>query len=63
MHQFEQPESDEALALGTEPIPAGPYYRDDYFDLEREAIFRRTWLNIGHICELPEAGSFIVAAA
>jgi phenylpropionate dioxygenase-like ring-hydroxylating dioxygenase large terminal subunit len=60
VHQFQQPETDEALALGTEPIPAGPYYRDDYFDLEREAIFRRTWLNVGHICELPEAGSFIV---
>lgn len=59
-HQFEQVESDEALALGSEPIPAGPYYQDDYFDLEREAIFRRTWLNIGHVCELPEAGSFIV---
>jgi phenylpropionate dioxygenase-like ring-hydroxylating dioxygenase large terminal subunit len=60
VHQFQQPETDEVLALGTEPIPAGPYYRDDYFDLEREAIFRRTWLNVGHISELPEAGSFIV---
>jgi phenylpropionate dioxygenase-like ring-hydroxylating dioxygenase large terminal subunit len=59
-HQFQQVESDDALALGTEAIPAGPYYQDDYFDLEREAIFRRTWLNIGHVCELPEAGSFIV---
>ena len=59
-HQYLQVESDEALALGTEPIPAGPYYRDDYFDLEREAIFKRTWVNIGHVCELPEVGSFIV---
>lgn len=59
-HQYQQPESAEALALGTEPIPADRYYRDDYFELEREAIFRRSWLNIGHICELPSAGSFIV---
>lgn len=59
-HQFQQPESADALALGTEPIPAGPYYREEYFELERDAIFRRTWLNIGHICELPEGGSFIV---
>ena len=51
---------EEELALGTGPIPAGPYYRPEYFELEREAIFRRTWLNIGHVCELPEAGSFIV---
>ena len=59
-HQFELPESAEALALGTDPIPAAMYYRDDYFELEREAIFRRSWLNIGHVCELPEPGSFIV---
>ncbi len=46
--------------LGTGPIPAGPYYQPEYFDLEREAIFRRTWLQIAHISELPEPGSFIV---
>ena len=58
--QFERAQSDELLALGTGPIPAGPYYRDDYFELEREAIFKRSWLHIGHVCELPEPGSFIV---
>ena len=47
-------------ALGTGPIPAGPYYRADYFELEREAVFRRTWLQVGHVCELPEPGDFIV---
>jgi phenylpropionate dioxygenase-like ring-hydroxylating dioxygenase large terminal subunit len=41
-------------------VPAGPYYRDDYFELEREAVFRRTWLQIGHISELPEPGTFVV---
>jgi phenylpropionate dioxygenase-like ring-hydroxylating dioxygenase large terminal subunit len=46
--------------LGTDPIPAAPYYDPAYFELEREAIFRRTWLQIGHVCELPEPGSFIV---
>jgi len=52
--------SDEVLALGTEPVDAGPYYRPDYFELEREAIFRRTWLQIGHVCEVAEPGRFIV---
>jgi phenylpropionate dioxygenase-like ring-hydroxylating dioxygenase large terminal subunit len=52
--------SAEAVALGTAPVPAGPYYRDDYFELEREAVFRRTWLQIGHISELPEPGTFVV---
>ncbi len=46
--------------LGTAPVPAGPYYQDDYFELEREAIFKRSWLHIGHVCELPEPGSFMV---
>lgn len=55
---FEREE--DPAGLGTGPIPAGPYYRADYFELEREAVFRRTWLQIGHISELPEPGSFIV---
>src|SRR5690349_13822454 len=57
--QFQRPPEDPAH-LGTDPIPAGPYYRQDYFELEREAIFRRSWLQIGHVCELPEPGTFIV---
>lgn len=60
-----QPEPDVAARiaeLGTQPVPAGPYYRDDYFELEREAIFRRTWLQIGHVSEIAEPGSFIVRA-
>lgn len=47
-------------ALGCAPVPAGPYYLDHYFALEREAIFKRTWLVIGHECELPKVGDFIV---
>lgn len=46
--------------LGTDPIPTEPYYRPEYFDLEREAVFRRTWLQIGHVCELPQPNSYIV---
>lgn len=46
--------------LGTAPVPAGPYYKADYFELEREAIFRRSWLQIAHVSELPEPKTFIV---
>jgi phenylpropionate dioxygenase-like ring-hydroxylating dioxygenase large terminal subunit len=45
--------------LGTDPIPARPYYDPEWFELERRAIFLRSWLQIGHVCELPEPGSFI----
>jgi phenylpropionate dioxygenase-like ring-hydroxylating dioxygenase large terminal subunit len=53
-------DAEDIASIGTAPIPAGPYYRDDYFELEREAIFKRVWLQIGHVCEIPEPGSFIV---
>jgi phenylpropionate dioxygenase-like ring-hydroxylating dioxygenase large terminal subunit len=46
--------------LGRSPVPAGPYYRDDYFELEREAVFKRAWLQIGHVCEVKLSGDFIV---
>jgi len=46
-------------ALGREPIPAAAYYRADNFELEREAVFKRTWLVIGHVCEIPEPGDFM----
>jgi phenylpropionate dioxygenase-like ring-hydroxylating dioxygenase large terminal subunit len=51
---------DEFAWLGRDPIPAAAYYDPGYFALEREAVFKRTWLQIGHLCELPGAGSFIV---
>ena len=52
--------SAEELALGTDPIPAGPYFQEAWFLDEVEAIFKKTWINIGHGCELPEKGSYIV---
>ncbi|MCB2080844.1 MAG: aromatic ring-hydroxylating dioxygenase subunit alpha [Novosphingobium sp.] len=51
--------TDDPLALGTDPIPARYYYDPDWFELERKAVFMHTWLNIGHVCELPETGSFV----
>lgn len=50
---------DELEWLGTGPVPAKPYYDPAWYALEREAVFRRSWLQIGHVCELPEKGSFI----
>lgn len=50
----------EAMKLrGSGPLCAKPYYDPERWELERKAIFMRTWLHIGHVCELPELGSFI----
>jgi phenylpropionate dioxygenase-like ring-hydroxylating dioxygenase large terminal subunit len=54
------PVAEESLAhLGTRPIPAKPYYDPAWFELEREAVFRNSWMCVGHVCEVPEPGSFI----
>lgn len=45
--------------LGTGPIPAAAYYDPAYYELEREAVFRRGWVNVGHVSELPATGGFI----
>ena len=57
--QFSPVSSADVAFLGARPIPAKPYYDADWFELEREAVFRRSWIHIGHVCELPENGSFI----
>ncbi len=56
---FEGVKPQDIAHLGKDPIPAGPYYQADWFEDEKQAIFMRHWLVIGHACELPEPGSFI----
>ena len=51
---------DELLALGTDPIPAAAYYAPEAFERERKAVFLRSWILLGHACELPEPGDYIV---
>lgn len=52
--------SDEAMAwLGSGPVPAKPYYDPAYFEQERRAVFLKSWIHVGHACELGEAGSFL----
>lgn len=46
--------------LGTAPVPVAPDISSEYFEQEREKIFRRVWLNVGRVEELPEAGSYVV---
>lgn len=45
--------------LGTEPIPASAYFAPDWYERERKAVFLRSWINIGHTCEIPVPGDFI----
>lgn len=46
--------------LGTDPVPIEPLISPAYFALERDRIFRRVWLQVGRIEQLPEGGSYFV---
>ena len=60
--QFEKPAAGswtEAFAgLGTAPLSYEDSISPEFYELEREAIFRRTWLNVGRVEQLPKRGSY-----
>ncbi len=56
---FARVADEEVAFLGTDPIPAAPYHDPDWYAAERQAIFLKDWIQIGHICELPAAGNFL----
>ncbi len=46
--------------LGTGPIPIEPCVSAEYFELERERIYKRTWLNVGRVEHIPRPGAYFV---
>ena len=46
--------------LGLEPVAVEPCISRDYFELECERIFRRAWLNVGHVTQLAGENSYFV---
>ena len=57
---FKMLQTEEAARLrGRGPVSSKPYYDPEWWELERKAIFMRSWLHVGHVCEVPEPGSFI----
>ncbi|HEY9312472.1 aromatic ring-hydroxylating dioxygenase subunit alpha [Williamsia sp.] len=44
--------------LGTGPISLRDSYSPEFYELEREAIFRRAWLNLGRVEDVPRTGSY-----
>ena len=44
--------------LGTEPVSYDDSTSPEFYELEREAIFRRTWLNVGRVEQLTRKGSY-----
>ncbi|MGW4911168.1 aromatic ring-hydroxylating oxygenase subunit alpha [Streptomyces sp. NPDC004270] len=61
MAHFKKPEAGSwtaHLKIDTEPVSYEDSISPVHYELEREAIFRRTWLNVGRIEQLPKRGSY-----
>lgn len=46
--------------LGTGPVPVEPYISPAYFAQEKEKIFKKTWLHVGRVEEIPGVGDYFV---
>jgi phenylpropionate dioxygenase-like ring-hydroxylating dioxygenase large terminal subunit len=46
--------------LGTGPVPIEPYISPEFFELERERVFRRAWLCLGREERIPQPSDFFV---
>ena len=44
--------------LGTGPVSYSDSFDPDYFDQEREAVFLKSWLNVGRVDQLRRNGSY-----
>ena len=44
--------------LGTEPVSFEDSISPERYELERDTIFRRTWLNVGRVEQIPKRGSY-----
>ena len=41
-------------------LPAGRYTDQRFYDLEKQHVWRKAWLFIGHVDQVPEPGSFML---
>ena len=57
-HEFGAVPNEDLAFLGASPVTAKPYYCPEYFERERQAIFRRTWLHIGRTSEVAKPYRF-----
>jgi glycine betaine catabolism A len=48
----------EHFGLSTDPVSYEDSISPDFYELEREAIFKRAWLNVGRVEQLPRNGSY-----
>lgn len=53
------PTEEAAKLRGKGPLDARPWHDPEWWELERKAVWMRSWLPLAHVCEVPQPGSFI----
>jgi glycine betaine catabolism A len=48
------------LSLGTHPVAVEPYKSPEFYAIEKERIFKRAWLSVAHINDVPDVGDYIL---
>jgi phenylpropionate dioxygenase-like ring-hydroxylating dioxygenase large terminal subunit/DNA-binding transcriptional regulator YbjK len=46
-----------------ETLPAWVYSSSEFYELERERIFKRSWLMVGHVSQVPDPGDYMTLDA
>ena len=46
--------------LGTGPVPIAPYTSPEYYEREQALIFRKVWLNVARVEQIPRPGDYLV---
>ena len=46
--------------LGTGPIPVESCISPEFYEIEREKVFMKTWLKVGRVEEIPNVGDYKV---
>jgi phenylpropionate dioxygenase-like ring-hydroxylating dioxygenase large terminal subunit/AcrR family transcriptional regulator len=46
-----------------ETLPAWVYRNSEFYELERECIFKRSWLMVGHVSQVPNPGDYMTLDA
>lgn len=59
-HQLKDRREESLADPSNYQIPLEPYRNQQWFDKERENIFRRAWLLIGRVEEVPKPGDYVV---
>lgn len=54
------PFMDQYPELPRGPVPVEPYVSDTFFEKERSAIFKKSWINVGREADVAEPGEYFV---